>query len=457
MKTTKKTDIRLPDYVRQAMDALLAEGHAVYVVGGAVRDMLLSRRPSDYDLTTSARPEETEAVFSGFETDRTGAAYGTVRVVVEGHPLEITTMRADGSYSDSRHPDSVQFCDDIQKDLRRRDFTVNAIACRRNGTLVDPFGGRKDINAGLIRAVGNPERSFREDALRILRMIRFSAQLGFEPEEGTRAAALALCDGIKALSAERVRDELSRLLMCDRAGTVIHKFRDIVFRFLPELQPCDGFQQHNPNHCFDVLGHICATVDHADRELSVRLAALLHDVGKPRCFTISDSGRGRFIGHMEISSEMARDILTRLRYPAKLIETVCVLVENHDKPHEASAVSARRWLNRIGSKNVFLILKLKRADCLAHAECYHNRLGRLAGFRREVKNALSRRDCYSLSALAVSGRDVNRTLCLSPGEETGEVLRWLLDRVIEDKLPNEQRALLEAAREYEHKKGRESI
>ncbi len=439
--------VRLPEHIRSALGRLCSAGFKAYVVGGAVRDSLMGRKPADYDVCTSARPEQTAKVFRDCAPDLSDARYGTVRVCISGRHIEITTMRTDGCYSDGRHPDTVEFCDDIEADLLRRDFTVNAVACDRAGRLVDPTGGREDIRCKLIRTVGDPKKSFSDDSLRILRMLRFCARLGFEAEGETERAARELRRCVGSISPERVRDELSRLLMCEKAGSVIHRYREIVFEIIPELRACDGFLQHNPNHCYDVLGHICATVDLADRELAVRLAALLHDVGKPRCLTISDSGRGRFIGHMEISAEMTREILTRLRYPQKLIETVCVLVENHDKPHEATAVSARRWLNRIGSKNVFLILKLKRADCLAHAPCYHNRLGRLAGFRHEVKAALSRGDCYSLSALAVNGRDVMRELGLGTGESTGEMLRYLLERVIDGTLNNERGALLAAAAE----------
>ncbi len=439
--------VRLPEHIRAVVGRLTAAGFKAYVVGGAVRDALMGRKPADYDVCTSALPAQTAEVFADAAPDLADARYGTVRVCVSGRHIEITTMRREGGYSDGRRPDTVEFCDDIEADLLRRDFTVNAIACDRAGRLTDPTGGREDIRCKLIRTVGDPRAGFSDDALRILRMLRFCARLGFEAEGETERAARELRRGIARLSPERVRDELSRLLMCENAGSVIHRYREIIFEIIPELRPCDGFLQHNPNHCYDVLGHICATVDLADRELSVRLAALLHDVGKPRCFTISESGRGRFVGHMELSAEMARGILTRLRYPQKIIETVCVLVENHDKPHEANAVSARRWLNRIGSKNVFLVLKLKRADCLAHAPCYHNRLGRLAGFRHEVKAALARGDCYSLSALAVNGRDVMRRLGLEPGERTGEMLRYLLERVMDGTVKNERAALLRAGAE----------
>ncbi len=449
----KDVGVKLPDYVKHAMSALESSGYETYVVGGAVRDLALSRKPSDFDLCTSATPDKIAEIFSGNTLDLTGAEYGTVRVHMSERVVEITTMRADGSYSDGRHPDEVRFCTDIEADLKRRDFTVNAMACKKNGQLVDPFNGQSDIADKLVRTVLDPDKSFSDDALRILRLVRLCATLSFKAQGETFDAALRQKAGIRSLAPERIRDELSRLVMCDGAGSVIYKFREIIFEFIPEFRACEGFDQHNPNHSYDVLEHICKTVDLSERELSVRLAALLHDIGKPECFTISESGRGRFIGHMEVSARMAREILTRLRYPSKIVETVCVLVENHDKPHEASAVSARRWLNRIGSKNVFLILKLKHADCLAHAPSYHNRLGRLAGFRREVKNALARRDCYSLSALAVTGRDVNRTLGLTPSEETGEVLRWLLEQVIEGTMPNERAALLTAAKQYEKPKG----
>ncbi len=440
--------MKLPEYVKFLIDRLEQSGYQAYVVGGAVRDELMNRAPHDYDLCTDARPAEIKRVFSDCGQVLSGEAYGTVRVLVGRQEVEITTFRRDGAYSDARRPDEVAFTPHLGEDLLRRDFTVNAIAYHPRTGYVDPCGGIADIRKRRIRAVGEPQLRFEEDALRILRGVRLCAQLGFSFEGRTEAAASQLRHSLRGLSAERVRDELFRFVMCRNAGGVLLRYKDIFFEIIPALRDCDGFAQHNPNHCYDVLGHTAETLNRAPRNLTVRLAALLHDIGKPRCFTQDETGRGRFWGHMEIGEEMAREILARLRCPKKLADTVSMLVLNHDKPYAATPASARYWLSRVGRKNIYLLIDLKKADCLAHARSYHDRLFRIYGFKREVQAALARGDCYSLSALAVKGGDVNAALGQRPGPQTGAVLEYLLGRVIDGSVENQKDALLALAKEY---------
>lgn len=447
--------MRLPEYVAEGIARLEKNGFEAYVVGGAVRDEMLGKKPLDYDLCTNAQPDDISRVFSGFTLVKPGARFGTVRVVMGANTLDITTYRSDGEYSDRRRPDTVRFCGSLKEDLSRRDFTVNAIAYNPKAGYVDYFGGQADLQAKVIRCVGDPTERFSQDALRILRAVRFAARLGFTVDARTELAALELRGTLKKLSAERLRDELSGFIVCKNAGVLLLRYRQIFFEIIPELEPCDGFNQHNPNHNFDILGHIAETVNRAPGELTVRLAALLHDVGKPQCFTL-DHGRGRFFEHMEVSAQMSREILTRLRYPGKLIDTVAMLVENHDKPYNNTPQSARSWLNRMGSKNLFLLMKLRRADILAHDPSYHNRLYRLAGFKRAVAEALRRGDVYSLSRLAVGGQDINRELGIKPGSHTGDILNYLLQRVIEGDAQNNRRELLALAREYYNRKGSET-
>lgn len=442
--------MKLPDYVADGIRRLEQNGFEAYVVGGAVRDELLGKRPLDYDLCTDAHTEDISKIFADFTLVKPGARFGTVRVVAGSHMLDITTYRSDGEYSDGRRPDTVRFCGSLKEDLARRDFTINAIAYNPREGYVDHFGGQADLQSKVIRCVGDPVERFSQDALRILRALRFAARLGFTIEAKTELAARELRGTIRRLSAERVRDELSGFIVCKNAGTLLLRYREIFFEVIPELEPCDGFNQHNPNHNFDVLGHMAETVNRASNELTVRLAALLHDVGKPECFTL-DNGRGRFYGHMEVSARMSNDILTRLKYPKKIVDTVVILVENHDKPYNSTPQSARAWLNRVGSKNLFLLLKLKRADTLAHDPCYHNRLYRVAGFKRAVTETLRRGDVYSLSKLAVNGQDINRELGLKPGEHTGEILHYLLQLVIDGEAQNNRRELLALAKEYDSK------
>ena len=447
--------MQLPKYVKTALCTLTSKGHRAYVVGGAVRDALLSRVPSDFDITTDASPDAIRAAFHGHRTVDVGARFGTVGVILQGKTVEITTFRSDGAYADARHPDAVTFVDNLREDLARRDFTVNAMAYSPKEGFVDPFGGQEDLHSKVIRAVGDPGTRFKEDALRILRAVRFCAQLGFEMEPATEQAAEACAHALVNISKERIRDELSKFIVCPKAGDYLLKYRKILFAVLPDFEACCGFKQHNPNHCHDVGGHIAETVNRVDRKLVLRLAALLHDIAKPACFTMENS-RGRFYGHMELSAEYARRILTELRYPAKTVETVALLVENHDKPYASTPASAREWLSRMGAENVYLIIRLKTADCLAHDKRYHRHLGRIRGFRAQVDQVLRRGDCYSLSSLAVNGRDINRTLGIAPGEATGEILHYLLGEVIAGRAENDRAALLDLARQYPPKENEEN-
>ena len=440
--------MKLPEYVKLIIDRLEQNGYQAYLVGGAVRDELMNRVPRDYDLCTDALPADVKRVFSDCKQVAVGEKYGTVCVLIGKKEAEITTFRRDGDYTDARRPDSVAFTPHLGEDLARRDFTVNAIARTPRTGYIDPCGGISDIKRRKIRAVGDPATRFREDALRILRGVRLCAQLGFEFDKETEAAAMRLRGSVAKLSPERVRDELFRFVMCPNAGDVLLRHKEIFFETIPELRACDGFEQHNPNHCFDVLGHTAETLNRASRNLTVRLAALLHDVGKPLCFSQDETGRGRFWGHMEIGEGMAREILTRLRCPKKLTEAVALLVLNHDKPYASTPASARYWLGKMGRKNIYLLTDLKKADCLAHARCYHNRLFRVYGFKREIQAAIARGDCYNLYMLAVKGSDVNAALGLKAGPETGAVLDFLLGRVIDGSAENQKEALLALAKEY---------
>ncbi len=438
--------MNIPHYVKALISRLARAGYGAYVVGGAVRDTLLDKRPSDYDVATSAPPQDILRVFKGYKTVETGARFGTIGVLSQGHLVELTTFRRDGEYLDARRPETVSFTDELAEDLARRDFTVDAMALDENGALVDPFGGAADLAAGVVRAVGDPFSRFTEDALRILRGVRICARLGFDMDGPTKAAALRLAPSLTKISAERVRDELSKLLVCDDAARCLRDYDEILFAVIPELRACKGFEQHNPNHHLDVYGHILLTVQNVGKKPVLRMAALLHDVAKPRCFTM-EGARGRFWGHMEESAADARVILERLRYPAKFIDTVCALVENHDKPHKPTPADARRWLSRLGAENTYLVIRLKYADCLAHDKSYHRHLPRLRAFKREVDAALKRGDCYTLSALAVNGRDVNGALGLAPSDKTGDILRALLDAVVDGNVANEKEPLLRLAKE----------
>ncbi|MEG0751292.1 MAG: CCA tRNA nucleotidyltransferase [Oscillospiraceae bacterium] len=440
--------MKLPVHVQSIMGALESAGFESYVVGGAVRDFLLRRKTSDYDLCTSARPEETMHVLGQFSPDGSAARYGVVSVGDGTKRVEITTFRREGGYVDGRHPESVEFTKNLAEDLARRDFTVNAVAYNPKTGYIDPFCGRDDIKRRIIKTIGDPYSSFSQDALRIMRAVRFASQLGFAIESNTRAAAENLADALEKISHERVRDELFRFVTGPRAGNALLQYRKIIFSVIPELERCDGFEQHNPNHNFDVFGHTAETLRRSSRALPLRLAALLHDIGKPLCFSTDANGRGRFWGHMEKGAEISREILERLQCPQKLADTVCLLVESHDKPYSATPASARFWLNRVGRRNIFLLIELKKADCLAHAKSYHNRLARIYGFKREVLASLRRGDCFTLGALALSGGELCDALEMRPGPKVGALLGRLLEGVLDGSVNNDKDELIALAKIY---------
>ena len=322
-----------------AIARLRAAGFPAYLVGGCVRDTLLGRVPGDWDITTAALPEQVEAVFAGERIIETGLKHGTVTVLLDGLPLEITTFRTEAAYSDHRHPDAVAFTPSLTEDLARRDFTINAMAWTRENTgdglnagLQDPFGGQADLEKKLIRCVGDPHKRFEEDALRILRALRFASQLDFTIDPATAAAAHALRDTLALVSRERIAVELTKLLCGPAARRIIVEYWEILSVPLPELAPMAGLDQRNKHHCYDVLEHSAAAVEAVPPEKLLRWAALLHDVAKPACFTVDEAGRGHFYGHAKRGAPMAREIMTRLRFDKDTVNRVAQLVELHDYP-----------------------------------------------------------------------------------------------------------------------------
>lgn len=432
-------NLPLSSQAEQALRILQEAGHEAWIVGGCVRDFLLGRTPEDYDLCTSALPEEIEAAFAAYRTIATGRKHGTVTVVLDHVPLEITTYRVETGYSDARHPDQVTFTRSLREDAARRDFTVNAMAYAPGKGLQDFYGGQEDLKKGLLRCVGEADRRFREDALRILRALRFSATLGFSIEKETAAAARRQGTLLKTLSAERVSGELGRLLCGREAGTVLLEYPDLLGEVLPELRPMVGFDQRNYHHCYDVLTHTAIAVDHTPPQLELRLAALLHDCGKPDCFSLGEDGQGHFYGHAHRSVELADAALSRLRFPNKTRERVVRLIRYHDTPVEEKFL--RRWLNRLGEEDFFALLELQRADTLALAPAYRGRTEGLARLAEQARELLREQPCLTLRDLAVNGQDL---LALGlEGRAIGAALDRLLEAVLTGSLPNERGALLE--------------
>lgn len=432
----------IPADVRAVLAALETAGYEAWCVGGCVRDLLLGEVPEDWDVTTSAPPEATLALFAPHAIP-TGLRHGTVTVVTEARRVEATTFRLDGDYSDHRRPDGVIFTRSLEEDLRRRDFTVNAMALSGTGELRDLFDGRRDLEARAIRCVGEPDRRFGEDALRIMRGLRFAAALDFAVEAATADSLRRNRDLLKEIAPERLRVELEKLLAGKAAGRVLREFPEVLGVFLPELLPMIGFDQRNPHHCYDVWEHTVHAVEAAPRDGVLRLAMLLHDLGKPSCFTLDENGVGHFYGHPAVSRKLAADILGRLKFDNHRKETILTLVEHHDRPLPQTEKGVRRFLREFGEENARLLLEVQRADALATARGERGEKLKAIGHTEELlEEELREASCFSLRQLAVNGRDLT-ALGLS-GPEIGRCLAALLDDVVEGRLPNHRKDLLDA-------------
>lgn len=433
-------ELCLPSWALDLIRRLEAAGYEAYAVGGCVRDAILGRPLNDIDMTTSATPEQVKAVFAGYSVLETGIKHGTVTVLAEGNPVEITTYRSETGYADGRHPDAVTFGCSLSEDLSRRDFTVNAMAYHPDRGLVDLFGGREDLAARTIRCVGEPRRRFEEDALRILRALRFSSVLDFSIETETEQALRALAERVSLVSVERITAELTRLLTGVRAGAILREYPRVIGTFLPELLPAIGFEQHNYHHKYNVLDHIAAALDAAPADRTMRLAALLHDIAKPLCFFRDGEGVGHFYGHAAKGAEMAETILRRLRLDNRTIEDVTLLVRHHDGPIEEDKRAIRRKMAKIGQENLFRLLALQRADCMGQADELRTRLSHYDTLERIAREIVEADECISLNRLAVSGHDL---MAMGyRGRAVGNALRMLLEAVLSERVANEKDALL---------------
>lgn len=424
----------------QAIERLRAAGHEAWIVGGCVRDVLLGRTPTDYDLTTSALPEETEAVFAGERLIETGLQHGTVTVVLEGVPLEITTYRVDGGYTDARHPDGVTFTRSLREDAARRDFTINAMAYAPGEGLLDPFGGQQDLAQGVIRCVGDPMQRMTEDALRILRALRFSAVLGFGLDPATARAAFCQRGLLARVSKERIASELCKLLCGRAAGRVLLEFPQVLAVFLPELEAQLGFDQCTPHHSFDLYTHTARTVAGVPQEAPLRLAALLHDIAKPACFTKDEDGIGHFYGHAAQGAAMAEEITHRLRLDSATCTRVTQLVKWHDTQINPEARAVKRALRRMTPPVLFQLLALQRADRRG-AKIESVDLSDLDEVQALAEELLREDACFSLRDLAINGNDLLQA-GVAPGKPVGAALAGLLDAVIDGKAENTKQALL---------------
>ena len=439
--------MRLPETIAYILSRLRGAGFAAYAVGGCVRDTLAGREPHDWDVCTAARPEQVHAVFAGEDVRDTGLKHGTVTLVVAHMPCEITTFRVDGNYSDSRRPDSVSFTDDVTLDLARRDFTVNAMAYSPADGLIDPFGGREDLRNGVIRCVGKPRDRFAEDALRILRALRFASRFGYSVEANTAAAVRELAPTLDKIAPERIKAELDGVLTGPAAAEVLREFPDVIGVPLPELLPCVGFDQRSPWHVYDVWEHTLRSVAAAPEDPILRWTMLFHDLGKPPTFSVGPDGTGHFYGHAALSAQMADGIMARLRFSNGERAAVAELVRRHDGVIEPEKKFVRRQLARLGRAQFDRLLAVRRADNLAQAPTLaERRLAELDALRALADEVESGGDCTGLSALAVNGRDLLE-LGYRPGPALGAELRRLLERVLDDPSKNERDTLLNIAKD----------
>lgn len=433
--------ISLPTQVVRALEQLEQAGYQAFLVGGAVRDLVRGCPAKDWDIATSALPGQVQRVFQQYHQIETGLKHGTVTVVLDDTPLEITTYRVDGGYSDHRRPDAVRFTGSLREDLERRDFTMNALAYHPRVGLVDPAGGREDIARGVIRCVGEPQRRFQEDALRMLRALRFASAFEMKIEEDTAAAIHREKRLLRDIAAERVQGELTQMLCGAGVGALLRDFADVLAVPLPELAAMFGLDQKNPHHDRDVWGHTAAVVCHILPTPTLRWAALLHDVGKPTCFTVGEDGVGHFYGHGEKSAALAETILKRLKFDNGSRERIQRLIRAHDQPLAPERRQVRRLLNRHGPDAVRELIELHRADTLGQSALCRPRLDELEKVRELVEELLREDACFSLKDLAINGRDM---IALGKqGPEIGQALRECLNAVLDEQVPNDHQALLQ--------------
>ncbi len=431
---------------KTAVETLKAHGFEAFLIGGSVRDYIMELPIGDIDITTNATPQEVEEVFKDFRVIETGLKHGTVTVLIDGEPLEITTYRCEGTYSDNRHPDSVTFSKELSDDVVRRDFTMNGIAYDFENGFCDLVGGIEDINNKTIRCIGDAETRFREDALRILRALRFSAVLGFEIEGNTKKAIHKCRELLRNISAERIREETVKLICGKNAYSVLNEFADVICVFIPELKACVGFEQKNRHHIYDVYTHILKAVEQSKPDPVIRLALLFHDIGKPAVAHFDEDGEQHFYSHPKISAEMTEEIMTRLRFDNDTKNKVVTLVKFHDSPimiNEGVTPDRKRLkriMSQIGKDLIFYLIEIKRCDNSAQNPKYYRGDEFYAQTLNIINEIISENECFSVKDLEINGNDL---ISLGyKGKEIGEKLNLCLDAVIDGKIKNEYNELI---------------
>ena len=423
--------INMPEAVKDIIHTLQNEGYEAYAVGGCVRDSILGREPNDWDITTSASPEEVKALFR--RTIDTGIEHGTVTIMVDKEGYEVTTYRIDGKYEDGRHPSEVTFTRELKEDLLRRDFTINAMAYNDEEGLVDIFGGVEDIRNKVIRCVGDPLARFSEDALRLMRAIRFAAQLGYTIEENTREAIRVIAPNLAKISAERIQAELIKIMISPNPGMMREAYKlGLTKIFMPEFDLAMETEQVNPHHLYTVGEHSMVSVEKVKADKVLRLAMLMHDFGKPHCITTDEKGINHFYGHPEKSEEIARAIMHRLKFDNDTLRKVCILIRCHDERIVPGVKYMRRAVARIGEDAFPALFDVQEADILAQSEYKkEEKLAAVEANRRDYEEMIAEKQCVSIADLAVTGKDL--IACgMKPGKEIGQVLNAMLKDVIEE-------------------------
>ena len=448
-RSTKRLPI--PSGASSILNVLHSNGFDAYVVGGCVRDSLLGIEPKDWDICTSATPEQILECFSDRRIIKTGLKHGTVTVVMGDNQYEVTTFRVDGKYSDNRHPDSVEFVKDIRWDLARRDFTINAIAYNSDG-FVDPFGGIYDLWHQELTCVGNPDDRFAEDALRILRALRFASVYGFQINENTAQSIHRNKDRLKTIAAERIQSELCKLLCGRGVLDVLLDYSDVIAVIIPGMEPCIGFDQNNKYHEYTVYDHIAHAVANSNTsDVVVRMALLLHDIGKPQCYSCDKNG-GHFYYHSLQSCNIALRVLGKLRFDNKSAHEITDLVFYHDAVIEPTPKCVRKWLTRLGEKQFMRLLEIRMADILAHKKETQDENMQKCRCVGEIANRIIMEDqCFKLKDLAIDGYDV-MDVCGAEGAEIGRILNEVLDTVIEGTLENTKENIIKYLEEHYDKR-----
>ena len=439
----------ISDGAKYVLDKLNRYGYEAFIVGGCVRDILMSKAPHDYDITTIAKPDEVLKVFSNDKVFETGIKHGTVTIVKNHENIEVTTYRIDGEYLDNRHPSNVSFSTDVKNDLSRRDFTINSICMDSGGRIYDYFGGKEDISNKVIKAIGEPKKRFEEDALRILRAVRFSSTLGFKIEPETKKAMIECSHLLKNISKERIASEIDKFLLGKYVKESLLSNYDIIGEIIPEIKLMHGFDQNNIHHIYDLLSHTAIVIEEIEPVRYLRLSALFHDVGKISTCKLGEDNQCHFYSHASVSYEIARNYFNEYKYDNQTKDLALKLIKAHDTPIEENRVIIKRRLNKYGKDLFFDLIRLQRADNKAQNPDF-DRTSHFDNVEKIANEIIAKEECFSLKSLAIDGKDLI-SLGMTEGHDIGETLDHLLKLVLNEKIENTKEALIKEVERMRNK------